>query len=69
MKAEKYRKEENLKVKKIWKIRNNAEKCEYLSYLELDEGRKVQKREENVKPKVNKLKKKRNSPKKCENLA
>ena len=44
MKAEKYRKEKKnakLKGKKIIKIRNNAEKCEYLSHLEQDEGRKA----------------------------
>ena len=49
MKAEKYRKEKKnakQKVNKLEKKRNTAEKCEYLSHLEQDEGRKVQEREE-----------------------
>ena len=48
MKAEKYRKEKKhaKKVNKLEKKRNNAEKCENLSHLELGEGRKVQEREE-----------------------
>ena len=48
---------------------NNAEKCEYLSHLELDEGKKVQERVENAKQKVNKLEKKRNTAEKCEYLS
>ena len=48
---------------------NNAEKCECLSHLELDEGRKVQEREENAKQKVNKFKKKTNNEEKCEYLS
>ena len=60
MKGETYSKEKKnakLKGKKIRKIRNNAEKCEYLSHLELNEGRKVQEREEKrLNKKLNKLK-------------
>ena len=32
----------NKKVNKLKKKRNTTEKCEYLSHLEIDEGRKVQ---------------------------
>ena len=42
MKAEKYSKEKKnakLKGKKMRKMTINAGKCEYLSHLELDEGR------------------------------
>ena len=41
----------NKKVNKFKKKRNTTEKCEYLSHLELDEGRKVQEREEKCKTK------------------
>ena len=46
MKAEKHRKEKKnaKKVNVLEKKRNTAEKCENLSHLELDEGRKVQER-------------------------
>ena len=54
MKAEKYRKEKKnaeQKANEFKKKRNTTEKCEYLSHLELDEGRKVQERKVKCKTK------------------